>query len=562
MSKNRLIWRTIMGYAKYHYVNCALQGINFPTSEGGIADLVITFAALVAKKHSMSPSVSVAEALAVEDIPAAVKEYIAGEGSRWADISLSSFEKVSVDDIKNYITDKIYERNERAGGMNGVQNQPDTLNILTAALLDIKADDSVADFGTGFASFLIYVANNYSYKKLEGFEINGKTRLCASLLAYVAGFEIIITLEDVLKLPESVKYNKIHAFPDLNADVTIPFIEKICALLAEDGRAVVFLPQGFLFDESRSRKEERQKLIDGGFVESVIELPVGVLQPFASVNTCLLVLSKNNKTLRMVDARDFHEKTRRGASSLTAESAESIVKFMGQDSDKCRTLEYAEIKAKDYNLGSRSYFLEEKIVLPGAEYYVKLSDVLEDKILRGAQIKASELEDLESEEDTGIYYASAKDIQDNQLSKELKPLKSLDENLNEIVLKEADILLVMAMTGSLKVACVEKLEERKIIPASNIYIIRLNKEKILPVYFKMLLETEEALKNFDAFSAGTALRAISVDYLNKLQIPLPPLEVQNKMVSKYKEIEDESEKLKGRLAALAKEKGEIISSLF
>ena len=139
-----------MGYAKYHYVNCALQGINFPASEGGVADLVITFAAFVAKKHSMSPSVSVGEALAVEDIPAAVKEYIAGEGSRWADISLSSFEKVSVDDIKNYITDKIYERNERAGGMNGVQNQPDTLNILNACLLDIKATDSVVDFGTGF----------------------------------------------------------------------------------------------------------------------------------------------------------------------------------------------------------------------------------------------------------------------------------------------------------------------------------------------------------------------------------------------------------------------------
>jgi hypothetical protein len=34
------------------------------------------------------------------------------------------------------------------------------------------------------------------------------------------------------------------------------------------------------------------------------------------------------------------------------------------------------------------------------------------------------------------------------------------------------------------------------------------------------------------------------------------------MVTKYKEIEDESEQLKERLAALAKEKGEIISSLF
>ena len=551
-----------MGYAKHHYVERALMELNFRPEDAGISDLVIAFAAFVAKKHSMSPSVSVTEALSGDDVPDAVKGFIMGVGSKWADLSLSRFEKVSDEDIKNYITDKIAERNERVGYVHGVQNQPDTLNILNACLLDIKATDSVVDFGTGFASFPIYVANNYKYKKLEGIEIDSKTRLYASLLAYLSGFDITITLGDVLKLSDAEKYNKIHAFPDLNSETVNPFLDKICELLSDDGRAVVFLAQGFLFNEVRGHKEERQKLIDGGFLEAVIELPVGVLQPFAGVNTCLLVLSKNNKSLRMVDASDFHEKTRRGVSSLTAEAAEEIVKFMRQDSDKSRTLDYEVIKANDYCLGSRLYFLEEKISLPVADNYVKLSDLLEDKFMRGAQIKASELDKLESEEDTGIFYASAKDIQDNQLSKELKPLKSLDDNLEGIVLKEEDILLVMAITGSLKVACIEKLEGRKIIPASNIYIIRLDRSKILPTYFKMLLETEQAMKNFDAFSSGMGIRSISVEYLNKLQIPLPPLEVQNKMVTKYKQIEDESGQLKERLAALAKEKGEIITSLF
>ena len=551
-----------MGYAKHHYVERALMELNFRPEDAGISDLVIAFAAFVAKKHSMSPSVSVTEALSGDDVPDAVKGFIMGVGSKWADLSLSRFEKVSDEDIKNYITDKIAERNERVGYVHGVQNQPDTLNILNACLLDIKATDSVVDFGTGFASFPIYVANNYKYKKLEGIEIDSKTRLYASLLAYLSGFDITITLGDVLKLSDSEKYNKIHAFPDLNSETVNPFLDKICELLSDDGRAVVFLAQGFLFNEVRGHKEERQKLIDGGFLEAVIELPVGVLQPFAGVNTCLLILSKNNKSLRMVDASDFHEKTRRGVSSLTAEAAEEIVKFMRQDSDKSRTLDYEVIKANDYCLGSRLYFLEEKISLPVADNYVKLSDLLEDKFMRGAQIKASELEKLESEEDTGIFYASAKDIQDNQLSKELKSLKSLDDNLEGIVLKEEDILLVMAITGSLKVACIEKLGGRKIIPASNIYIIRLDRSKILPTYFKMLLETEQAMKNFDAFSSGMGIRSISVEYLNKLQIPLPPLEVQNKMVTKYKQIEDESGQLKERLAALAKEKGEIITSLF
>ena len=553
-----------MSYAKHFYVERAMQEINFSISDAGNgADLVIAFAAFVAKKHSMSPSVSVAEALAGDDIPAAVKEFIVGEGAKWASLSLSSFEKVSAEDIKNYITDKIAERNERLGFAHGaVQNQPDTLNILNAGILDIKADDSVLDLGTGFAAFPIYVANHYSYKKLEGIEINAKTRLYASLLTYLAGFEIVITLGDVLKLSAAKKYNKIHAFPDLNADTTLSFIDKICELLADNGRAVVLLGQSFLFDESRSRKEERQKLIEGGFVEAVIELPVGVLQPFAGVNTCLLVLSKNNKSLRMVDASDFHEKTRRGASSLTADAAEAIVKFIGQDSDKSRRLDYAEIKAKDYYLGSRAYFLEEKISLSGVDNYVKLSDLLEGKIMRGAQIKASELEELGSDEDTGLYYAFAKDIKDNSLASDLKPLKEIDKKLENIALKEGDLLLVMAMTETLKVACVEKLEGRKIIPASNIYIIRLDKSKILPTFFKMLLETEQAFKNFDAFTSGTAIRAISVDYLNKLQIPLPALEVQNELVKKYRIIEDESESLKKRLAALAKEKGEVLASLF
>jgi restriction endonuclease S subunit len=188
--------------------------------------------------------------------------------------------------------------------------------------------------------------------------------------------------------------------------------------------------------------------------------------------------------------------------------------------------------------------------------------LLEGKIMRGAQIKASELEKLGSDEDTGLYYAFAKDIKDNSLVSDLKPLKEIDKKLENIALKEGDLLLVMAMTETLKVACVEKLEGRKIIPASNIYIIRLDKSKILPTYFKMLLETEQAFKNFDAFASGTAIRAISVDYLNKLKIPLPALEVQNELVKKYRKIEDESESLKKRLAALAKEKGEVLASLF
>lgn len=555
-----------MSYAKHFYVERALQEFNFPPAGEGteieqIASLVIPFAAFAAKKNGLSLSATVEEALAGEDLPAAVKEFIAGDGAKWAKCSLETFEKVSSDDIKNYIADKIDEENARVGFKDMVVTVPASLNDLCASTLDIQKDDTVVDLGAGFASFIIHVAKNSACKKTVGIEINPKVRIKASMLAYLEGVFPEINLGDVLNLDETVKYDKILSFPALNSDLVIPFIEKIQKLLADNGRAVVFLGQGFLFNEVHGLREERQKLIDGGFVEAVVELPVGVLLPISGINTALLVLSKNNKSVRLVDASGFHENTRRGASTLTQESAKAIYQMIGTDSDKSRSITNDEIKAKNYDLTSRTYFLEEKITLGGVEHYEKLSDLLESKILRGAQIKASDLDELESDEDTGIYYAFAKDIKDNRLAPDLKTLKELDKKLESIALKEGDILLVMAMSETLKVACVEKLEDRKIIPASNIYIIRLDKSKILPTYFKMLLETEQALKNFDAFSTGSTIRAISVDYLNKLKIPLPPLEVQNELVKKYQEIEDESESLRQRLAALAKVKGEVLASL-
>lgn len=552
-----------MSYAKNFYVDRALQDFNFTTNDNGrIANLLIPFAAYAAKKNGLEMSSTVGQALVGNDIPAAIKAFLSGDGAKWAKSSLSTFEKVSPEDIKDYILDKILTWNNGSGFKDLVIGMPSSLNILGASILDIQSDDSVIDLGAGLGSFVIYVAKNCSYKSLEGIEINNQTVIFSSMIAYLEGVQPEIILGDVLKLDGKKKRSKVLTFPELASDMEIPFINKTLEILSDKGRALVFLAQGFLFAEGHGYKEARKKLIDGGFIEAVIELHGGVLFPYTAVNTCLLVLSKNNKSLRLVDASEFYENTRRGASSLTLEAAKSIFEMMNKDSDKSRSIDYEEVKAKDYALTSRTYFLEEKISFGGVKNYEKLSNLVESKILRGAQIKASELEELGSDEDTGIYYAFAKDIKDNRLSSDLKALKELDSKFESIVLKDGDILLVMAMTENLKVACVENLEGKKIIPASNIYIIRLDQKKILPLYFKMLLETKQALQIFEAFCGGMTIKAISVEFLNKLQIPLPPLEDQKELVKKYRKIEDESEKLKQQLAALEKEKGEVLASLF
>lgn len=551
-----------MSYAKHFYVDRALQNFNFAAGETGrIETLVIAFAAYVAKKHKLDLSLSIPDILAFKDVPPAVKEFSGANDFRFNKSNLQTFEKVSLEDIRNYITDKIEFWGERFSISSGLITSPSAINYLSAKALDIQPGNTVLDLGAGYSSFLIHVGKNYKCKSLVGVEIDRATLIFGSMLSYLEDVTLSLIPGDALLLDTKKKYDRIYCFPPFIENIEV-FIQKVLSLLSENGRAVVFLPMGFLFDNHKNFKECRKFLVEKGFIETVIELAGGVLLPLTAAHTTLLVLSKKNKNTKIVNASSIHENTRRGVSVLTEECADKIFDLLQKENDDSVTLSIEQIREKDFNLVSSTYLLEEKIKLAGVKKYAKLADLVETKILRGAQIKASELEKLGSNEDTGLYYAFAKDIKDNQLSQDLKALKAVDEKSQVVALKEGDLLLVMVLSETLKLACVQNIGDKKIIPASNMYIIRLDKTKIEPLYLKMLLETEKAYQIINAFTVGVTIRSISIDFLNRLQIPLPPLEVQKSLVNKYKEIEDECESLKKRLEALTTEKCRILTSHF
>lgn len=539
-----------------------MQEFNFSLKDSDrVANLIIPFAAFVAKKNELCLSTPIAEVLFEANVPNAVKEFINTEGAKWGKCSLESFEKVTVEDIKTFISDKILEWNESLGAREWISGFPNSLNILCSKVLDIQEGDSVLDMGAGLGTFVIHVAKNYSCKKIVGIDINHRGCLFASILTYIEGVKPEIIFGDALAIDEKQPVDKLLTFPPLNSEVTVPFINKATKLISEKGRAVIYLHKGFLNSENLEYKAARRYLVEAGLLEAVIELAAGVLYPFTAVQTVMLVLSHNNQKVRFVNASSISENTRRGQSVLTDDGTKQILTMLKEEGSNSKAISLDTIKEKDFTLVSSAYLLEEKLVLPGVKQYAKLSELVETKIQRGAQIKASDLEALESGDDTGNYYALAKDIQDNRLGGELKSLKQIDKKLESLILKDGDILLVMIVSDSLKLACIEGLENRKIIPASNMYILRPNKNKLEPLYLKMLLETDGAAQLFNAFSGGTALRAVSADFLNKLQIPVPPLEVQKKLAEKYAGIETQRELLKKQLESLADQKSRILDDL-
>ena len=554
-----------MSLAKYFYVDKAMEKFNFPTGKEyrevcKIAEIVIPFLAYVVKKNELNLSLTISDIVARKDVPLAVKDYVKADIFLWKKCSFESFEDVKLEDLSTYVIEMSEILNESYGFREMIESFPKALNGLSATILDVQKDDTVMDLGAGQGSFLIHVAQNYSYKKLTGIEINQRGCLFGSMLSYVKGVSINLVCGDVLAVDEKNKVEKLLSFPPINAVQTIPFIKKCVALLSKTGRGVLYLSRGFLNNEKDDYKEIRKFLIDNGLVEAVIEFTGGVLT-YTNIQTAMLVLSHNNKKVQFVNATSISENTRRGQSVLTEDGAKKIFDMLHKEGSNSKAVDIKEIKAQDYVLNPGSYLLEEKITLPGVKNYAKLSDLVESKIVRGAQIKAQELEELQSEKDTGFFYASAKDIVDNSLAAGLKPIKQIDKKFENLVLKEGDILLVMAMTETIKLAYIENIGDKKIIPAGNLYIIRPDKSKLEGLYLKMLFETKEAVPLFTAFSGGTVLRAISADFLNKLQLPLPPLEVQKKLAKKYAGIEAKREQLKNELESLAVQKSQILDEL-
>ena len=554
-----------MSLAKYFYVDKAMEKFNFPIGKEyeevcRIANLVIPFVAFVAKKNEFSLSLAISEVVSHKGVPAIVKEYVNEDIFRWRNCTLESFENVKTEDISAYITEKIEEWNARYGFHEWFITFPESLNGLCSQILDVQKDDSVMDLGAGRGSFLIHVAKNYHCKKLTGIEINKRGCLFGSMLSYLENVFVNLVCGDVLELDEKNKVDKLLSFPPLNAEQTIPFIKKAVTLISKTGRGVLYLSRGFLNNDKEDYKQIRKYLIDNGLVEAVIEFAGGVLTS-TFVQTAMIVLSHNNKSVRFVNASSVYENTRRGQSVLTEDGVKEIFEMLKKDGKDSKSIDVEKIKSQNYELTPGANILEEKIILGGVSDYAKLSDLVESKIVRGAQIKAQELEELQSEKDTGFFYASAKDIVDNCLVENLKPIKQIDKKFENLVLKEGDILLVMAMTETIKLAYIENIGDKKIIPAGNLYIIRPDKTKLEGLYLKMLFETKEAVPLFTAFSGGTVLRAISADFLNKLQIPLPPLEVQKKLAKKYAGIEAKREQLKNELESLAVQKSQILDEL-
>ena len=205
------------------------------------------------------------------------------------------------------------------GKAGGISYTPGAISNLMDGLLQIREGMSLYDPCAGVGLLLAQVMKRKDID-LYAQEIHNSTAAILEMLLVMSGmrrgriscndsawsplsYEMNMKYDRVVCDPPYVKpeagyrnivnsqlMDHILYYPEEKIEDPWIFVRHIAASLKPDGRAVVILPMSMMTREGAAGRI-RQRLVEDGFIDSVIELPPGAY-PFTSVKTSILVIER------------------------------------------------------------------------------------------------------------------------------------------------------------------------------------------------------------------------------------------------------------------------------
>ena len=308
--------------------------------------------------------------------------------------------------------------------------------------------------------------------------------------------------------------------------------------LKTNGKAIKITNTGSLFNTGE--REIRKFFVDNGYVDSVIILPSGLFEAHR-VSTAIIVLGNKNEGVRFIDASKICTKGRR-YNTLSEDDILEISSLYSKDSDISKYITKDEVAENDYSLFPANYFDFEIDFPNGVEFGMVITN-----ITRGAQLKAAQLDQLTSETPTKYQYLMLADIQNGQITQNLKYMTGIEDNLEKYCVKNNNLIISKSGTP-IKNAIASVPDDYSVLATGNMYVIELNENKVNPYFIKAFLDSNVGSSTLKSICVGAVIPNISVDALKKMMIPLPSMEIQNEIANKYLAALDEISVLRLKLS--------------
>ncbi|MDR2345638.1 MAG: N-6 DNA methylase, partial [Planctomycetaceae bacterium] len=314
------------------------------------------------------------------------------------------------------------------------------------------------------------------------------------------------------------------------------FVDYIAEHLTFNGRAGIIVPEGIIFQSGNAYKELRKSLVNENYLYAVVSLPSGVFQPYSGMKTSILFLdrqiAKQKKNILFVridnDGFDLGAQ-RRPISANDLPEALKIINDWKADKNISKNNRVIVANKKqiaensDYNLSAERYRIIEKRKNQKWEM-VKLENIF-------FEIKNGK--DVEQFDEVGKYRVSRiKTISSGII--DLKKTKWTNDDIeyNEF-LKEGDILLshINSIEHLAKSALFTNINE-KIVHGNNLIRFRPTIDLINPFYAAKIFKSPQFISKAKIFAQKAVNQAsIKISDLKMITIPLPPLDVQERIVA-------------------------------
>ena len=352
----------------------------------------------------------------------------------------------------------------------------------------------------------------------------------------------------------------------MNTSATeVLFLRYMLRHLTDNGRAGVIVPEGVLFNTSSAYIRIRNMLIENG-LWCVVSLPGGVFNPYAGVKTSILFFDKTRKNIQEVlfakvehDGFGLGAQRRPIAKNDLPEILQTINKYKNNSpisSEMVNIVSYDQIKAtKDVFLSGDRYLtnaepLESKYV------FTEMGDIAE--FVRGpfgSSVKRSECVPLGN--NTYKIYEQGNVIQ-NDFNRGVYYLpEDKFKKLERFAVAPGDILITCAGTLG-RIAIVPNGVEKGIIN-SVLMRVRVDSSKALKEYMVAILKSDLMQNKISNNATGVAVKNMfATSELKRFKIPLPPLNIQSKIIADINNKQNEIDKARGVIAGLESEKNAIL----
>lgn len=318
------------------------------------------------------------------------------------------------------------------------------------------------------------------------------------------------------------------------------FVDYMAEHLTATGRAAIVVPEGIIFQSGTAYKALRKMLVESCLV-AVVSLPAGVFNPYSGVKTSILILDKRvhkqtesvlfvkvgndgfnlGAQRRAVANSDLPEAARLLRSWITAPQAFEGDGVMAQAVARCRIGE-----GGDFNLSGERYVVAS--VATNVFPLASLRDICEinpESIDPAVEFGDSNFEyiDIAAVENvTGNFLGGTPTAGTEAPSRARRKVRHLD-------------VLLSTVRPNLRAFSLLRNPPSSAVASTGFSVLRAKAEKVLPGYLIWLLRSDPCVATMIGMSGKGAYPSINSSDVEMLQIPLPPLEVQQQIVA---EIED------------------------